>query len=142
MHNPLALSLSSHPYQLSDLLYLIGNAESTTEVLPSELLAWIDLDIQLDGPPESLDEILTAETPITPWLRSGSIGKDATDALEYWTKARALAEKFGMNAGDSGLVINGRVSLLHCCIAILISFRRMPCKLQLLIIMSSSGLDR
>lgn len=109
LHNPEILTLSAHPYYLSDLLYLLGKADSSTEVLPSELLAWMDLGVQADGPPADVGEVLAAENPITPWLRQGAVGQDAHDAFKYWERARALIAKFQLKPGEAGLVINGRV---------------------------------
>lgn len=120
IHNPSSSSAPSHPYQLSKLLHFLLNMTQLSQTLPSELIAWLDLDVDSSGPPA--EHGITEENPIFPWYKDGSSVEAMEAARVFWENTRGFVEKVGFAVGESGLVINGRVSIspVQCDVQMLI----------------------
>mgnify|MGYP001565562328 FL=1 len=102
VHNPSSLSLVDTPYALANLLYTLYQASPEPEVLPNELLEFLALD------PAS--GTLDPANLIVPFLKTGAVGEVVKRSEEFWSGVGEVASRFGLAKGESGLVVNGRVS--------------------------------
>ncbi|ORY74278.1 hypothetical protein BCR35DRAFT_306724 [Leucosporidium creatinivorum] len=109
VHNPEELALPEHAYELSSLIYNLISSGNLCEVFPAELSTWLTFDIDESGPEKPLDEMWTEENPMTPFVANGASKEEQEKALVFWKSTAALAERAGLKAGASGLIINGRV---------------------------------
>lgn len=77
------------------------------DVLPKELIAWIDLNVGPSGP-GNLPWM--TDNPMLPFAIRGASADEVLQAGAYWKRAGGLARAFGIAPGENGLVVNGRVS--------------------------------
>lgn len=109
LHSPVDLTVGSHPHQFANLLYLLLKKRSLVEVLPNELLLWLETDQTLVTAGKIDTSTFLSGNPITMHLNKGAVGDDAIESESYWTSIAPLAQRFGFSRGESGLIINGRV---------------------------------
>jgi len=62
-----------------------------------------------NGPKRSLDDIWTADNPITPFLEGGLQDEEA--AKRYFEDIETFASRIGIPSIENAVVINGRVRL-------------------------------
>lgn len=108
IHNPLTPALPPHAYTFSDLVYLLLESTALTDVLPLELIAWLDYNLVEDGPSAETAESVMDENPILPWL-GGAEAKTSQAALDFWSYFASFNAALGIGPGETGIVINGRV---------------------------------
>lgn len=78
------------------------------EVFPSELISFLDYEATPQNPPKrSLDDAWTSESPMTPFVSEGAL-RDTVSEL-YTGYAATIAKQFGLQLGESAVVLNGRV---------------------------------
>ncbi|GAA5977891.1 hypothetical protein JCM11641_006101, partial [Rhodosporidiobolus odoratus] len=109
IHNPYDSFEEAHPWALSNLLYLLHRDRRFEDVLPVEVINWIDLDLDPSGPQSDHGQGWTAENPLKAALGQGVTGKTAAEAEMFWEELRFFGYKLGFQSGESGVVINGRV---------------------------------
>lgn len=97
-------------YDLSNLIYLLSSAGAFPDLLPSELIAWIDLDIDHGGPHTDAGESWNEGNPLSQFLQKGANRRTALRAKQWWLEGERLVQSFGFNKGEHGIVLNGRVS--------------------------------
>ncbi|KAL8279773.1 hypothetical protein RQP46_007868 [Phenoliferia psychrophenolica] len=106
IHNPSPSSPAPHAYSLSAFLSLLIEADVLMDVLPKEILAWLDLDITPAGP-GSLRWM--SDNPVLPFTISGAGEGELSKSVAHWDKLRPVVEKFGIKRGENAVVVNGRV---------------------------------
>lgn len=111
LHNPASAPTSTHAWSLSRILWKLIETRATEEILPRELGEWIDLGLTQAGPREQDGQEWPAENPLRQYLAKGFPGRDGAEAELYWALLEFIRVRFGFAAGESGLVLNGRVSL-------------------------------
>lgn len=109
MHNPSELSIPEHPYHFSTLLHALIAGGEFHEVFPAELSGWLTANIDKAGPKKPLDDLWSAENPITPFVE-GATAEQQEAAVSFWKSIAPFAERAGVKAGASAIIINGRVS--------------------------------
>ena len=107
VHNPVNPE-PAHEFTLPDVMYALFASSTLPDVLPVELLHWIDMKIGPDGPPNVLGKAWTKENPILPWL-GGVRGDKAAAARDFWARAQPFVRNVGLQPGEAGIVVNGRV---------------------------------
>ncbi|BGP14496.1 hypothetical protein JCM10213_003082 [Rhodosporidiobolus nylandii] len=112
VHNPSALATAPHRFACSTLIAKLVEGGDFAEIYPEELSAFLALNASPDSPPKrSLDDQWTAENPITPFL-DGATERDEHVAQAYWTNATTFVERIGLQAGESAVLLNGRLITL------------------------------
>ena len=79
-------------------------------MLPTELIAWLELEISETGPNNKAHMAWSEENPIKRYIKNGADAKTVERAHEYWKQSRSFASALGLLPGQNGIVINGRVS--------------------------------
>ncbi|GAA5851766.1 hypothetical protein JCM9279_004400 [Rhodotorula babjevae] len=110
LHNPPSFEDAPHAYALSNTLWALHKAKKLDEILPGELISWIDLSISSEGPEDGVGLSWQAENPLKDLLKTKGVDKEkAFDALLWWEELQWLVAKLGFGPGENGIVINGRV---------------------------------
>lgn len=110
LHNPADSTIETHPWSLSRVYWHLIETKAVFDTLPKELAQWIDLELTKEGPSSTAGRDWNAENPLKKLLPSGVAGRDAGEAALYWDLLQLTRYRFGFEAGQSGLVLNGRVS--------------------------------
>lgn len=105
MHNPSSLDLVDSPHAFANLLYLLYGTSPRAEILPGDLLEWLALDFDTLA-----SRTLDPENPLGRFLKSGAVGEAASKSEKLWSGVGEVVTRFGFAKGESGLVVNGRVS--------------------------------
>lgn len=105
VHNPTSTQLPPK-HAFSALLSLLMRADVLIDVLPKELINWIDLDVGPDGP-GNLPWM--TDNPVLQFAIRGADEADLQKSVGHWKQVGKLVTAFGLKAGESGLVLNGRV---------------------------------
>ncbi|GAA6015304.1 hypothetical protein JCM10207_008942 [Rhodosporidiobolus poonsookiae] len=108
VHNPLE-SDEAHPWALSNLLYLLHRNKLCDDVLPIEIRGWIGLELGDKGPKQRDGRDWSDENPLKKLLPEGAASNRAFEAQLFWDELQWFRHKLGFQAGENGLVINGRV---------------------------------
>ncbi|GAA5885662.1 hypothetical protein JCM6882_007517 [Rhodosporidiobolus microsporus] len=108
LHNPQE-PYTAHPWALSNVLYLLHRYSSFPEILPVEILNWIDLDISGEGPLPEQGREWSDENPLKAALGGGANGMHAPNAELWWEEMQWLGHQLGFKPGENGIVVNGRV---------------------------------
>lgn len=114
LHNPTPGSETpGHGFGFSTLLYRLNRKGVIVEVLPSELVRWIDLDLEADGAENhDLDPLdWGPEDPMTPFVSTAATPEEIMESHLYWRGLEDVVKTFGFKFGETGLLINGRVSV-------------------------------
>jgi hypothetical protein len=111
MHNPETSDLGPHPWSLANVVYQLHNAGSLAELLPTELLSWLEMNIDAAGPQDKSYLAWSEENPIKSFVKSGADAKTIEKAAEFWRPGRLFASALGLLPGQNAVVINGRVSV-------------------------------
>ncbi|GAA6062062.1 hypothetical protein JCM10212_003560 [Sporobolomyces blumeae] len=108
LHNPIE-HYEAHPWTISNILYLLHHYKSVPELLPVELIDWIDLGLTVGGPLPRQGKDWSIENPLRSMLKVGVEDVQAHDAQFFWEELQWLVFKLGFQPGQNGIVINGRV---------------------------------
>ncbi|GAA6027206.1 hypothetical protein JCM8097_002483 [Rhodosporidiobolus ruineniae] len=108
LHNPPEHD-EEHPWALSNILYLLHEYNSFPDVLPIELINWIDLDIGPDGPDKQDGRNWSEENPLKGALDGGVDPPRQVQAQIFWETMDYLRYKLGYQPGQNGVVMNGRI---------------------------------
>lgn len=111
LHNPATAPATTHAWSLSRVFWKLVETGATEELLPRELGEWIDLGLTQAGPRGKDGQAWPEENPLRQYLANGLPGRDGAEAELYWALLAFIRVRFGFAAGESGLVLNGRVSL-------------------------------
>ncbi|KDE08402.1 hypothetical protein MVLG_01438 [Microbotryum lychnidis-dioicae p1A1 Lamole] len=114
LHNPTLKDEQELPsrWAVSNLIYLLHAEDELVELLPSELSRFVRLDINQTNIDDLNQLILDSwddENPIKKHVKLGANHKTSILAREWWTSAMVMAQRFGFERGQSGVVVNGRV---------------------------------
>ncbi|KWU41782.1 hypothetical protein RHOSPDRAFT_22376 [Rhodotorula sp. JG-1b] len=109
LHNPAPAPTTTHAWSLSRIFWKLIETRVTEELLPRELGDWIDLGLTQAGPREQDGQEWPEENPLRQYLAKGLPGRDGAEAELYWALLEFIRARFGFAAGESGLVLNGRV---------------------------------
>ncbi|KAG0659060.1 hypothetical protein C6P46_005356 [Rhodotorula mucilaginosa] len=109
LHNPATAPATTHAWSLSRVFWKLVETGATEELLPRELGEWIDLGLTQAGPREQDGQAWPEENPLRQYLANGLPGRDGAEAELYWALLAFIRVRFGFAAGESGLVLNGRV---------------------------------
>ncbi|GAA6010177.1 hypothetical protein JCM11491_005377 [Sporobolomyces phaffii] len=111
LHRPSenADTASDSPYSFPSLLYSLAASKRLTEVYPSELRAFLDLEVGPDGPKRSLDDTWTQENPITPFLDGGLKEEELEGATKHRENVSKFVSRLGLGVGESAVMVNGRI---------------------------------
>jgi hypothetical protein len=83
--------------------------KSFSDVLPIELIGWIDLELTVGGPLPRHGKDWSPENPLRPALSSGAGESEVVAAGNFWDEIAFFRHKLGFREGQNGIVINGRV---------------------------------
>ncbi|GAA5969938.1 hypothetical protein JCM3765_000374 [Sporobolomyces pararoseus] len=108
LHNPVE-HYEAHAWALSNVFYLLHHYESFEDLLPAELVAWIDLGLTVGGPLPRHGTDWRIGNPLRPMLKAGVEAEQSIDAQFFWEELQWLVHKLGFSPGENGIVINGRV---------------------------------
>lgn len=111
LHNPATAPATTHAWSLSRVFWKLVETGTTEELLPRELGEWIALGLTQAGPREQDGQAWPEENPLRQYLANGLPGRDGAEAELYWALLAFIRVRFGFAAGESGLVMNGRVCL-------------------------------
>lgn len=112
LHNPEASARETHAWSLSRLLWHLIESKAVHEVMPSDLLAWIELGIDRKGPESGAGDDWSDANVLKEVLKHGITDRGAGEAALYWDLLQLPRQRLGFAAGEAGIVINGRVSPL------------------------------
>ncbi|BGP16173.1 hypothetical protein JCM10213_001389 [Rhodosporidiobolus nylandii] len=107
VHNPVD-DFEAHPWAFSNVLYHLHHRQSFADVLPTELLDWIDLNLEAGGPLPSDGQDWLPDNPLKPALERGADKAEAVAAEMFWEELRFFCHKLGFKPGENGIVVNGR----------------------------------
>ncbi|GAA5982339.1 hypothetical protein JCM5350_006149 [Sporobolomyces pararoseus] len=108
LHNPIE-HYEAHAWALSNVFYLLHHYESFEDLIPAELVAWIDLGLTVGGPLPRHGQDWRIGNPLRPMLKAGVEAEQSIDAQFFWEELQWLVHKLGFSPGENGIVINGRV---------------------------------
>ncbi|GAA5830729.1 hypothetical protein JCM11251_001055 [Rhodosporidiobolus azoricus] len=108
VHNP-GEPYTAHSWALSNVLYLLHHLNHFAEILPIEILNWIDLEISGEGPRPRQGGDWSDENPLKAVLATGASEELAAKAELWWEEMQWLVHQLGFKPGENGIVINGRV---------------------------------
>ena len=110
LHNPPSFDDMPHPYALSNTLWALHKDKKLDEILPGELISWIDLSLSSEGPEDGAGLSWQPENPLKELIKAKGVDKEkAFDALLWWEELQWLVSKLGFGPGENGIILNGRV---------------------------------
>lgn len=92
-------------------MFQLHSIASISELLPTELIAWLELEIDADGPKDKSYLAWAEEDPIKPFVKQGVDTNTSDKAREFWRQSQMFASALGLLPGQNGVVINGRVRI-------------------------------
>lgn len=110
VHNPADPFAELHPWTLSRTLFALQKDHQLAEILPDELTEYIDLNLDKGGPAKGDGHDWPEDNPLRAILADGVKDKSGGDADLFWDEIQWFRYKLGFKEGESGIVINGRVS--------------------------------
>ncbi|GJN89390.1 hypothetical protein Rhopal_002370-T1 [Rhodotorula paludigena] len=109
LHNPPEAGWDAHAFALSNVLHYVFTTGQMPEVLPVELISWIDMRLTEEGPDGSEALDWQDGNPLLDIYLDGVEEPKRFDATLFWDELQWLASKFGVPPGENALVLNGRV---------------------------------
>ncbi|BGP32069.1 killer toxin resistant protein [Rhodotorula toruloides] len=109
VHNPADPFAELHPWTLSRTLFALQKDHQLAEILPDELIEYIDLNLDKGGPAKGDGHDWPEDNPLRAILAEGVKDKMGGDADLFWDEVQWFRYKLGFKEGESGIVINGRV---------------------------------
>ncbi|BGP24642.1 killer toxin resistant protein [Rhodotorula toruloides] len=109
VHNPADPFAELHPWALSRSLFALQKDHQLADILPDELIDYVDLNLDKSGPAKGDGRDWPEDNPLRAILAEGVKDKMAGDADLFWDEVQWFRYKLGFKAGESGIVINGRV---------------------------------
>lgn len=113
VHNPNDPFAELHPWALSRALFALQKDQQLAEILPDELIEYINLNLDKSGPAKGDGHDWPEDNPLRAILVDGVKDKAAGDADLFWDGVQWFRHKLGFQEGESGIVINGRVGRAH-----------------------------
>ncbi|GAA5943995.1 Kre5p [Sporobolomyces koalae] len=107
VHNPVE-HYEAHPWALSNILYLLHHYDGFRDLLPDELVDWIDLNLTVGGPLPRHGKQWAFGNPLRPMLKYGVEESQSMDAQFFWEELQWFVHKLGFQPGQNGIIINGR----------------------------------
>ncbi|SCV74361.1 BQ2448_6793 [Microbotryum intermedium] len=114
LHYPMLKEEQELPsrWAVSNLIYLLHTDDALGETLPKELVRFVRLNLNQTNVNDVIQLLLGGwddDNPIKKHVKLGASRKVSLLAQEWWKSAALMAQRFGFERGQSGIVINGRV---------------------------------